>query len=347
MQIALTQKLAQDLKVKVQPASEEIDPLFVWTANWTKAWSNSRSNDLLVLVNNATRFAVVVYEFKRKDLKKFNQIVLDAISNSLLDLNIQSDMVDMYMEALGEIEWVKNSDRKATSWLNQAAREVTAEIDHKYNGLAGPVFDNRLGNFLNKGIVNSTKSFKDAFKPYEKMMSALKGLTYKDPFNYTALELEISLDLEIYQASRRIILPDQFSFGTLHDIIQRIFGWKNYHLHTFMSFNDRKKFEDDQILADVFTDYQELIYIYDFGDDWIHKIKLVRQIPNYDQESPYLLEAKGKTPPEDVGGVDGFIEFHNIMQDPSHPEYEEARQWSDNWKSELYDWETKPGLIYL
>jgi hypothetical protein len=41
----------------------------------------------------------------------------------------------------------------------------------------------------------------------------------------------------------------------------------------------------------------------------------------YDKESPYLLKAVGQTPPEDVGGIGGFLNFYEIMQDPEHPKY--------------------------
>ena len=47
----------------------------------------------------------------------------------------------------------------------------------------------------------------------------------------------------------------------------------------------------------------------------------MRIIDEHNEESPYLLEASGQTPPEDVGGVGGFIDFREIMLDTGHPEY--------------------------
>lgn len=49
-----------------------------------------------------------------------------------------------------------------------------------------------------------------------------------------------------------------------------------------------------------------------------HKIELVCVIEAPDEESPYLLEADGQTPPEDVDGISGFNSFHEIMLDPEH-----------------------------
>ena len=56
MQIALTKKLAEAMGLKPSPVRKVINPLLTWTANWTKVWDNRRTEDMLVLVNNATRF---------------------------------------------------------------------------------------------------------------------------------------------------------------------------------------------------------------------------------------------------------------------------------------------------
>lgn len=48
MQIALTKKLADGLKLKPQPAVEEINPLFKWTANSMTTWDNRHTEDMLI-----------------------------------------------------------------------------------------------------------------------------------------------------------------------------------------------------------------------------------------------------------------------------------------------------------
>ena len=65
-----------------------------------------------------------------------------------------------------------------------------------------------------------------------------------------------------------------------------------------------------------------------------YEIHLVRVIEDYNKESPYLVEASGQTPPEDVGGVGGFVNFREIMLNPSHPEYEERKVFpiTTQWK---------------
>ncbi|NLM26780.1 MAG: plasmid pRiA4b ORF-3 family protein [Clostridiaceae bacterium] len=182
-------------------------------------------------------------------------------------------------------------------------------------------------------------------------------------YKYRAFELLVTLDLEIYKAVRRIIVPANLEFARLHKVLQSVFDWWNYHLYDFTIFDGIKPivrivpFEEDleydedailmrgHILSEFFPKYKRMIYTYDMGDNWEHQIRLIRVIENYDKESPYLLEASGQTPPEDVGGVGGFISFREIILNPDHPEYKVMKEWSRYWTPELSDWKRQPRVI--
>jgi hypothetical protein len=103
----------------------------------------------------------------------------------------------------------------------------------------------------------------------------------------------------------------------------------------------------DYILSDVFPENKKMVYTYDFGDDWIHDIELVQVIEEYDGELPYLLEAKGQTPPEDVGGIGGFLEFRKIMLEVNDPNHEETKVWSRFWTTELSEWNRMSRVINI
>ena len=70
-------------------------------------------------------------------------------------------------------------------------------------------------------------------------------------------------------------------------------------------------------------------YLYDFGDDWQHAIKLERWFENADTAGmPLLLEVSGRCPPKDVGGPEGYAAFLTAISDASHPGYADALQWA-------------------
>ncbi len=88
MQIALTKKLAEALKEKSEAFDESISPLFSWTANWTTIWSDKKTEELLILINNATRFTVAIYRVKKKELKNFDRIAVEGIRKTMLAMNL-------------------------------------------------------------------------------------------------------------------------------------------------------------------------------------------------------------------------------------------------------------------
>ena len=74
----------------------------------------------------------------------------------------------------------------------------------------------------------------------------------------------------------------------------------------------------------------ELLYEYDFGDSWLHRIVLEKVVIDREGEfvRPECIDGLRAAPPEDVGGFPGFQEFLKIWRDPDHPEYNEMRRWA-------------------
>ncbi len=96
-----------------------MDSIFSWTANWTRVWENRKAEDMLVLINNATRFTVAIYEVKRAELKNVEKIMTEAIINTLYAMNFNPEMIDAYMQMAGDVTFVKNSNRKATIGIDR------------------------------------------------------------------------------------------------------------------------------------------------------------------------------------------------------------------------------------
>ena len=69
-------------------------------------------------------------------------------------------------------------------------------------------------------------------------------------------------------------------------------------------------------------------YHYDFGDDWVHTVK-VEAVTDADPDSAYprLLEARRACPPEDCGGPWGYSGCLAAIADPAHERHAEMRDW--------------------
>ncbi|MFA5924305.1 MAG: plasmid pRiA4b ORF-3 family protein [Methylococcaceae bacterium] len=71
-----------------------------------------------------------------------------------------------------------------------------------------------------------------------------------------------------------------------------------------------------------------LIYEYDFGDSWEHKI-LLEKILTDDGKTvlPVCIKGKRASPPEDCGGIWGYEELLETISNPKHPDYNDMLEW--------------------
>ncbi|HYA79962.1 MAG TPA: plasmid pRiA4b ORF-3 family protein [Methylocystis sp.] len=83
-------------------------------------------------------------------------------------------------------------------------------------------------------------------------------------------------------------------------------------------------------LLDILEDagVKTLCYLYNFGDGWEHKIKIERLVESEPGALyPRLIEASGRSPPEDVGGPWGYAEMLEAIGDKKHERHAEIREW--------------------
>ena len=156
---------------------------------------------------------------------------------------------------------------------------------------------------------------------------------------------------------RKIIVPEDFTFYRLHQIIQAVFGWKNRHMFQFSPGNFGSNpvitmagdgvegpFLDCKTtkLATIFTEPQQrFAYIYDFGDDWFHSITL-EEITDQQLTQADCIDGRGACPPEDCGGTGGYHELKRIMKFAGRPEHDEMREWlklpvGQGWNANYFD----------
>jgi hypothetical protein len=144
---------------------------------------------------------------------------------------------------------------------------------------------------------------------------------------------------------RRIQVKD-CTLDKLHEHIQTAMGWTNSHLHHFrlgeqlygdpmlmqenfedMDYKDSTATKISDILPDTGKRFR-LEYEYDFGDSWYHEVLfegVLRAEPR--RKYPVCLEGARACPPEDVGGVWGYADFVQAIQNPEHERHEEMLEW--------------------
>ena len=154
--------------------------------------------------------------------------------------------------------------------------------------------------------------------------------------------LKVTLDHVKPVVQRRLAVPLTLRLDRLHLVLQAALGWTDSHLYEIRArdvgwgvpdpdFDDGPLDARKTLLADILEDtgVRTFKYLYDFGDGWEHTVKLERIIDAAPGCAyPTLIEAKGRCPPEDVGGPWGYAEFLEIMADPMHAEHAETTAWA-------------------
>lgn len=148
---------------------------------------------------------------------------------------------------------------------------------------------------------------------------------------------------------RELDLPLSTTLASLHDIIQVVMRWQDYHLHEFLIgdkvygvpdredvVDERKVFKEKGLRLGALIErgVREFLYVYDFGDNWRHRITIDEPRPgDPGLEYPRFVAGARRAPPEDVGGITGFEEFLEAMADPEH----EYHQQMLNWYGEVFE----------
>lgn len=164
---------------------------------------------------------------------------------------------------------------------------------------------------------------------------------------------------------RKVVIPDSFTFAKLHETIQEAFGWTYSHLYQFqhhpydggwavkdpneietakdMWFGDMddENYNAEETLVSKFLHDKRLdkfVYVYDFGDDWIHDITLEAVDETMYLPYPICLAGKGACPPEDCGGPWGYENLKLLFSErPNSKEARSYKKWMFLDKEDDFD----------
>ena len=148
----------------------------------------------------------------------------------------------------------------------------------------------------------------------------------------TVYQFKITL-LESHPPIWRRIQVKDCTLDKLHEHIQTAMGWTNCHLHHFkigeQLYGDpelmQENFEEMEYQDSTTTKISDILpktgkrfrfqYEYDFGDSWDHEV-LFEGVVQADSKVKYplCLEGARACPPEDCGGIWGYADFVEAIQ---------------------------------
>ncbi len=326
--------------------------------NSLRAWHGNlihyNEKQSVVLINDETRYGVLLFGLKAKDFDAINELIFEGIRVALRMEGVREEVIDEYLREDNGICYGKTKNRSTVAKLNNTTRNL-------YMSHRALEEDRIIQRSLSR--LESRYPAGHGEKPYVLMLMNLHAF---DPYKKKSVietplyQLKIQLELKGHEIYRRVAVPALFTFRQLHKIIMTTFDWHDSHLHLFEIKNTKEKpiqilMDDDPetldcfneethqimienriFLQDIFPKYSQVKYTYDYGDYWMHNIEL-EQITMSNQLAGEYLGGRGERPPEDVGGESGFNEYLAVMKDETDPDHEMMKTWGDSQKQKSID----------
>lgn len=172
--------------------------------------------------------------------------------------------------------------------------------------------------------------------------------------DFNVYQLKITLKDFKPAITRTVQVPEDYDFDELHYVIQIAMGWENCHMYMFKTpgrngvsitsfeFNEEGYAEydaEDTAMSEVLDKPKAKIkYTYDMGDSWEHEVVLEKILPAQpNTHYPLCINGAGACPPEDCGGVWGYAQMLETIEDPKAEDYADMREWLGLEEGEKYD----------
>lgn len=142
---------------------------------------------------------------------------------------------------------------------------------------------------------------------------------------------------------RRLLVPENVTLAKLNSILYQAMGWHGGHLHEYVVGRMHYGIPDDdwpspepvvderrvRLNTLVEAGARRFTYLYDFGDNWEHTVK-VEDLVIPPREGARIRCSAGENacPPEDVGGPNAYFDFLVAIRDPTHEEHTSMLQWA-------------------
>ena len=139
-------------------------------------------------------------------------------------------------------------------------------------------------------------------------------------------QLKITLTDSEPSIWRRLLVAATTDLEELHRIVQISMGWQNvsnYHYRIGQQRSDTQPCLLQMPLNEIVRDdLTRFVYVYDLRDGWFHTIEVEMVLPADPQgQYPHCVTGELRCPPEGSGGIWGYNELLEILDDTSDPQH--------------------------
>ena len=188
----------------------------------------------------------------------------------------------------------------------------------------------------------------DCYLPSRRRRNITQYVAAMPAADKKSLRLKVQMkDVSTPPMWREIVIPADFNFSQLHYAIQAVTGLEDAHLWQFqrrpydpelqigVSSGNNDDFgieewthnaNETPVTGFLSKKGDKLVYVYDFGDDWIFTISVIDVI---ERESDVAICTKWKCdfqPIEDCGGVYAYLQLRDIAMSPENIDAKQKKE---------------------
>ena len=167
--IGITNKLNQKLSIdmNVIPNIEPMD-IYCWHAD-IFVWNR---RNCIVIMNNRTRYCVMLYGLKKSDAKNMGSIFVNQLQINLINDGVSQKVINNYLDNIRGVYYTKTNSRSVLGSLNDIIYGITFYINKYYAD--GEFYQDKINSAVNDQVI----------MPLEKI-----GLP---PFSNKSMKLELN-----------------------------------------------------------------------------------------------------------------------------------------------------------
>jgi len=289
--------------------------------DWYAAAVEIKGRTVIVLVNNLTRYPVVLLWNDSIQPADFMEYILEALREE----GIHEDVLTCFRRQAG----VVFVDRASDPELIQKAHYICKEIKRQGSLLdEGACLQAKLGREAARVRVHYPNAgYQSASDYLFQMLGRMKtdaGLACP-LFDLEGLDLMIRLEIPQTVIESRVRVPSNIMFGLLHKMIIKLFDWNENGEHVFLC---GEKMVDD-ICELKAVDWCNGIR-YDFWmpghHRWEHTICLKGRIRYHQRVNAAATERRGNRPPWKIDGPGAYEKYQKSLSDYNDPDHEAAQR---------------------
>lgn len=282
---------------------------------------------VFVLMNNLTRYPVVIYRASDADLKHPEKLFQTAIYEALLEEGFDQGIVEKYTS--DEIRFSSCNDMRYVAKLSALCQDIR----NHYVSCFEPsmVCQPRLSVLLShQAQIYGSR----IHMPWMKMRQHLSNQFECEEnklINTRTYQLKVSLDLQHAIVMRRFTIPAHYTFHQLNMVIKVLFQWPAVMNYMFqlddISISDGSIAGQEGLLdtQSRLSEYMEIVESCSYQNVWKHKIELEGIIEAGHRFCPYLIDREGIRPPLNVRTEKSYLEYLKIIHNPKSKRYRKLK----------------------